>query len=103
MRRLIPAVIAWGVLAGIAAGCASDDASSVAEPTGTTAEPTGPTAEPTGATGGVDWSSPVDLPPPERDDFRSEFASEDEGYRFWPRSAPVTAGVAYRSTPATVG
>ena len=34
----------------------------------------------------VDWSSPAELPPLERQDYRSEFVSDEEGWRFWPRS-----------------
>ena len=33
--------------------------------------------------------APPALPPPVRDDYRSEFVSNERGYRFWPRSAPV--------------
>jgi hypothetical protein len=40
--------------------------------------------------------APPALPPPARDDYRSEFVSDERGYRFWPRSAPVQPGVAYR-------
>jgi hypothetical protein len=43
----------------------------------------------------VDWSSPAELPPPTRPDFRSEFVSEEEGFRFFPRSARVDPGIAY--------
>ena len=39
---------------------------------------------------------PAPLPPPVRDDFRSEFVSDEHGYRFWPRSAAVEPGVVYR-------
>jgi hypothetical protein len=45
---------------------------------------------------GIDWSDPAELPPPEREDFRSEFVSDEEGYRFWPRSGRITPSVAYR-------
>jgi hypothetical protein len=44
----------------------------------------------------VDWSSPAELPPLERQDYRSEFVSDEEGRRFWPRSASVEPGIAYR-------
>ena len=44
----------------------------------------------------IDWSSPEELPPPQREDFRSEFVSDEDGYRFWPRSSQVTPGIAYR-------
>jgi hypothetical protein len=44
----------------------------------------------------IDWSNPEDLPPPVRDDFRSELVSAEDGYRFWPRSGRVTPTVAYR-------
>jgi hypothetical protein len=35
------------------------------------------------------------LPAPLREDFRSEFVSDEDGYRFWPRSAHVEEGVTY--------
>lgn len=40
--------------------------------------------------------APPALPPPVRDDYRSEFVSDERGYRFWPRSAPVEPDVVYR-------
>ncbi len=40
--------------------------------------------------------SPVDLPEPTQDEFRSEFVSDELGYRFWPRSANVDESVVYR-------
>ena len=40
--------------------------------------------------------APATLPPPVRDDYRSEIVSDERGYRFWPRSAPAEAGVVYR-------
>jgi hypothetical protein len=43
----------------------------------------------------VDWSSPAELPPPTRADFRSEFVSEEEGFRFFPRSGRARPGIAY--------
>jgi hypothetical protein len=43
----------------------------------------------------VDWSSPQPLPPAARPDFRSEFVSEEDGFRFYPRSARVRSDVAY--------
>ncbi|MGH2590178.1 MAG: hypothetical protein ACRDGW_05210 [Actinomycetota bacterium] len=43
----------------------------------------------------VDWSSPAELPPPTRADFRSVFVSEEEGFRFFPRSGGARRGVAY--------
>ena len=39
---------------------------------------------------------PATLPLPVRDDYRSEFVSDERGYRFWPRSAPVDPDVVYR-------
>ena len=42
------------------------------------------------------WTSPRGLPEPVRSDFRMEFVSDAEGFRFWPRSGPVQEGVAYR-------
>ena len=36
------------------------------------------------------------LPPPIRDDYRSEFVSDERGYRFWPRSGPAERGAIYR-------
>jgi hypothetical protein len=41
-------------------------------------------------------NEPRSLPAPLREDFRSEFVSDEAGYRFWPRSAPVEEGVTYR-------
>lgn len=38
----------------------------------------------------------TEFPPPIRDEYRSEFVSDERGYRFWPRSAPVERGVIYR-------
>ena len=38
----------------------------------------------------------TELPPPIRDDYRSEFVSDERGYRFWPRSGRVERGVLYR-------
>jgi hypothetical protein len=43
----------------------------------------------------VDWSAPQQLPSPTRPDFRSEFVSDEEGFRFFPRSARVRQNVAY--------
>jgi hypothetical protein len=39
---------------------------------------------------------PAKLPPPVRDDYRSEFVSDERGYRFWPRSGRAERGVVYR-------
>ena len=78
MRRLLP-LVALVAVAGAAVGiwlAGRDDA---------------PTSS-----AGIDWSEPAELPPPEREDFRSEFVSDGEGYRFWPRSGRVTPSVAYR-------
>ena len=101
MRRLFPILLA--AIIGMSTACTSKDGGATSDPTGSTGEPTGLSAPPTesstgptGSTGGIDWSSPVRLPHPRRDDFRSEFVSEEDGYRFWPRSALVSAGVAYR-------
>lgn len=38
----------------------------------------------------------TELPPPIRDDYRSEFVSDERGYRFWPRSGPAEFGAVYR-------
>jgi hypothetical protein len=38
----------------------------------------------------------AELPPAIRDDYRSEFVSDERGYRFWPRSGPAERGVVYR-------
>jgi hypothetical protein len=46
--------------------------------------------------GTSELEQPATLPPPVRDDYRSEFVSDERGLRFWPRSAPVEAGVVYR-------
>jgi hypothetical protein len=43
----------------------------------------------------VDWSDPRQLPPASRPDFRSEFVSDEEGFRFFPRSAGVQRNVAF--------
>jgi hypothetical protein len=40
--------------------------------------------------------APAALPPPVRDDFRSQFVSDERGYRFWPRSGHAERGVVYR-------
>lgn len=45
---------------------------------------------------GVDWSTRSELPTPHRTRYRSEFVSEEEGYRYWPRSGTAEVGVAYR-------
>jgi hypothetical protein len=39
---------------------------------------------------------PATLPPPVRDDYRSEFVSDERGFRFWPRSGRAESGVVYR-------
>jgi len=44
----------------------------------------------------VDWSTVEELPAPRFDDHRSEFVSEERGYRFHPRSGRVTPSTAYR-------
>jgi Tol biopolymer transport system component len=44
----------------------------------------------------IDWSSLAELPPPRRSEYRSEFVSDQDGYRFWPRSGPAEVSVAYR-------
>jgi hypothetical protein len=43
----------------------------------------------------VDWSSPVALPSPTRSDLRSEFVSDEQGFRFFPRSGHLEPNVAY--------
>jgi hypothetical protein len=43
----------------------------------------------------VDWTTPQGLPRPTRPDFRSEFVSDEEGFRFFPRSRRVRRNVAY--------
>lgn len=48
------------------------------------------------AASGIEWSNPEMLPAPRFDDYRSEFVSEEEGYRFHPRSGRVTPATAYR-------
>ena len=40
--------------------------------------------------------APPALPPPVRDEYRSEFVSDERGYRFWPRSGRAERGVVYR-------
>jgi len=39
---------------------------------------------------------PATLPPPVRDDYRSEFVSDERGFRFWPRSGRAERSVVYR-------
>jgi hypothetical protein len=43
----------------------------------------------------IDWSFPQELPPPKYEDYRSEFVSDEEGSRFYPRSGRVTPSTAY--------
>lgn len=43
----------------------------------------------------VDWSAPAALPSPTRSDLRSEFVSDDQGFRFFPRSGHLEPNVAY--------
>lgn len=44
---------------------------------------------------GVDWSRVEELPAPRFDDYRSELVSDEEGYRYHPRSGRVTPATAY--------
>ena len=44
----------------------------------------------------IDWSSPEELPPNQHEDYRSEFVSNEEGSRVYPRSGRVTPSTAYR-------
>jgi hypothetical protein len=64
--------------------------------TGTTLGGTTPGGTTAPIDAGIDWSDPSELPPPTRDDFRSEFVSDAEGYRFWPRSGRITPSTVYR-------
>jgi hypothetical protein len=76
LRRIVVAgIVLVGVVGGISYGLTNRDERSIA-----------PT---------VDWSVPRRLPPPVRPDFRSEFVSDDEGFRFFPRSARVQQNMAY--------
>lgn len=76
LRRIVLAgVVLVGVVAGISYGLANRDEGSIAP--------------------AVDWSAPQQLPSPTRADFRSEFVSDEEGFRFFPRSGPVRQNVAY--------
>jgi hypothetical protein len=43
----------------------------------------------------VDWSMPAPLPSPTRADLRSEFVSDEQGFRFYPRTDRVEQDVAY--------
>ena len=43
----------------------------------------------------VDWATPAALPSPTRADIRSEFVSDEQGFRFFPRSGRVEQTVAY--------
>ena len=74
LRRIIP-VVALLALGGVLAAC----------------EPDGP--DPVSPIG---WSSPQELPPPQYDNYRSEFVSDEKGSRFYPRSGRVTPSTAYR-------
>jgi hypothetical protein len=74
-RLLVAGAVLVGVIAGISVGLANRDDGSIAP--------------------AVDWATPIALPPPTRPDFRSEFVSEEEGFRFFPRSASVREDVAY--------
>lgn len=73
-RRRIGALALFGTLL---AGCSPDDAqpSSTQEP--------------------INWSAPEELPPPQHEDYRSEFVSDEEGSRVYPRSGRVTPSTAY--------
>jgi hypothetical protein len=43
----------------------------------------------------VDWSAPAALPSPTRSDLRSEFVSDEQGFRFFPSSGHLEPNVAY--------
>jgi hypothetical protein len=43
----------------------------------------------------VDWTMPAPLPSPTRTDLRSEFVSDEQGFRFYPRTDRVEEDVAY--------
>lgn len=43
----------------------------------------------------LDWSAPVALPSPTRSDLRSEFVSDEQGFRFFPRSGHIEPNIAY--------
>ena len=43
----------------------------------------------------VDWSAPAALPSPPRSDLRSEFVSDEQGFRFFPSSGQLEPNVAY--------
>jgi hypothetical protein len=43
----------------------------------------------------LDWSAPVALPSPTRSDLRSEFVSDEQGFRFFPRSGHLEPNIAY--------
>jgi hypothetical protein len=50
----------------------------------------------------VDWSSPVALPSPTRSDLRSELVSDEQGFRFLPRTGHLEPNVAYVFDTVTV-
>jgi len=73
-RRTFPLLL----LAGVLAACSEGEAEPVSE-----------------ALVPIYWASPQVLPPSKFEDFRSEFVSEEAGYRFRPRSGRVTPSTAY--------
>jgi hypothetical protein len=50
----------------------------------------------------VGWSSPVALPSPTRSDLRSELVSDEQGFRFLPRTGHLEPNVAYVFDTVTV-
>jgi hypothetical protein len=76
-RRILPlvATLAAGIAAVVVSSLLWDDGSNAS---------------------GVDWSRVEELPAPKFEDHRSELVSDEEGYRFHPRSGRVTPTTAYR-------
>jgi hypothetical protein len=72
---VIAGAVVVAVVAGVSFGLANRDDTSLAP--------------------AVDWSAPQALPASARPGFRSEFVSEQDGFRFFPRSARVDRNVAY--------
>jgi hypothetical protein len=73
-RLVIAGAVIIAVVAGISFGLATRDRSLAPD---------------------VDWSTPAALPPPTRSDVRSELVSDEQGFRFFPRSAHLEPNVAY--------
>jgi hypothetical protein len=94
VRRILPVAIVVAVVTvvGLAWWMTRDETGARVDTRPTGSEEQLPPVEETG----IDWSDPVALPPPKREDYRSEFVNDVEGYRFWPRSSRrITPDTAY--------